>query len=40
MFNSSAIDSASRYKYKPRVENGEPIEVPGVRTRVVFRLQK
>ena len=40
VFNSSAIDSASRYKYKPRVENGEPIEVPGVRTRVVFRLQK
>jgi periplasmic protein TonB len=40
VFNSSAMDSALRYKYKPRVVDGNPIEVPGVRTRVMFRLDR
>ncbi len=40
IFDSSAIDSAKRYKYKPRVVDGEAIEVPGVQTRIVFQLQK
>lgn len=40
VFDQAAIDSALRYKYKPRVVDGEAIEVPGVRTRVVFRLDR
>lgn len=40
VFDQAAIESALRYKYKPRVVDGEPIEVPGVRTRVVFRLDR
>jgi protein TonB len=40
IFDKAAIDSALRYKYKPRVVDGEAIEVPGVRTRVKFRLNK
>ncbi|WP_348672518.1 energy transducer TonB [uncultured Abyssibacter sp.] len=40
IFERAAIDSASRYKYKPRVVDGEPIESHGVRTRITFQLQK
>lgn len=38
VFNQAAIDSALRYKYKPRVINGEAQEVPAVRTRIKFRM--
>lgn len=38
VFNQAAVDSALRYKYKPRVIDGEATEVPGVRTRIKFRL--
>ncbi|MCB1593275.1 MAG: energy transducer TonB [Gammaproteobacteria bacterium] len=38
IFNRSAISSALRYKYKPRVVDGVPQEVHGVRTRIVFKL--
>ncbi len=40
MFNKAAIKSALRYKYKPRVVEGEPIAVSGVRTRITFELEK
>ncbi|MDO3381007.1 energy transducer TonB [Gilvimarinus algae] len=38
MFNSAAIRAAEKFKYKPRVVDGTPIEVPGVRNRFVFEL--
>lgn len=38
IFNKAAIRSALRYKYKPRVEDGVPMEVRGVRTRITFKL--
>lgn len=38
IFNKSAMQSALRYKYKPRVVDGQALEVPGVRTRIKFRL--
>lgn len=38
IFNRAAINSALRYKYKPRVVDGVPQEVNGVRTRVTFKL--
>ena len=40
IFNKAAIKSALRYKYKPRVENGEPVAVPNVRTKVTFKVAK
>ncbi len=40
LFNRAAMQSALRYKYKPRVVDGEPVEVPGVRTRITFALDK
>jgi protein TonB len=38
IFNKAAIKSALRYKYKPRVVDGEPQAVHGVKTRITFRL--
>ncbi len=40
VFNQAAVDSALRYKYKPRVVDGQAIEVSGVRTRIKFRLSQ
>jgi periplasmic protein TonB len=40
VFDKAAIKSASRYKYKPRVVDGQPVEVPGVRTKITFKLAK
>ena len=38
IFNNAAIKSALKYKYKPRVVDGVPQEVKGVKTRVTFKL--
>ncbi len=38
IFNKAAINSALRYKYKPRVIDGIPQEVKGVRTKITFKL--
>lgn len=40
VFDKAALKSASRYKYKPRVVDGQPVEVPGVRTKISFKLAK
>ncbi|MEQ8427815.1 MAG: TonB family protein [Gammaproteobacteria bacterium] len=40
IFNKSAVDSVLRYKYKPRVINGEPVEVPGVQTKITYELEE
>ena len=38
MFERAAVKAAQKYKYKPRVIDGEPIESPGVRVRIEFQL--
>ena len=38
IFNRAAINSAMRYKYKPRVVDGVPQAVPNVKTRITFQL--
>lgn len=38
IFDRAAIQSAGKYKYKPRVVDGNPIEVPGVQTKITFVL--
>ena len=37
-FNRAAINAALKYKYKPKVINGEPVDVPGVKTRITFEM--
>lgn len=38
IFNRAALASALRYKYRPRVIDGQPVEVPGVQIRISFNL--
>ena len=39
VFDRAAIDAVRKFKYKPKVLNGEPIEVWGVRNRITFQLE-
>ncbi|NCP64749.1 MAG: energy transducer TonB [Paraglaciecola sp.] len=38
IFEQAAMDATLKYKYKPRVVNGEPMEVSGVEVRVTFEI--
>jgi protein TonB len=38
LFDRAAVDSALKYKYKPRVIDGVAIEVAGVTTKIIFEL--
>lgn len=37
-FERASIKAAQRFKYKPKVINGEPVEVAGVRHKITFEL--
>ena len=39
VFDRAATNAALKFKYKPRVIDGEPVEVPGVRNLIRFELQ-
>lgn len=39
LFERAALESALKYKYKPRIENGVPVSVPGVTTKIIFALE-
>lgn len=38
LFERAAIQSAQKYKYKPRIVNDAAVEVPGVRTKIMFAM--
>ena len=38
LFNRAALDAALKFKYKPRVVNGEATEVSGVQNRITFEI--
>lgn len=38
LFEQAAIDAALKFKYKPRVVNGEATEVSGVQNRITFQI--
>lgn len=40
IFASASVKAAQKFKYKPKVIDGEPIEVPGVRNRFTFQMAK
>ena len=40
VFDNAALNAVQRFKYKPRVVDGKPVEVAGVRNRVSFELLK
>ena len=39
MFDSAAVKAAQKFKYKPRVVDGQPIEVPGVQNKITFEIE-
>ena len=39
LFERAAMDAAAKFKYKPRVIDGNPVEVAGVRNRITFVLE-
>jgi protein TonB len=40
VFDSAAIRAAQKFKYKPKVIDGEPTETAGVQNRIVFELEE
>lgn len=40
IFDRAAVDAAAKFKYRPRVIDGEAVEVPGVRNRITFVLER
>ncbi|HMB74509.1 MAG TPA: TonB family protein [Gammaproteobacteria bacterium] len=39
LFERAAVDAAAKFKYKPRVIDGNPVEVAGVRNKITFVLE-
>lgn len=39
MFDNAAMKAAAKFKYKPRVVDGQPIEVPGVQNKITFEIE-
>jgi protein TonB len=39
VFESASVKAVLKWKYKPRVVNGEPIDSPGVQTRLTYRFE-
>ncbi len=40
VFTNSSVKAVLKWKYKPRVVNGEPIDSPGVRTRLTYKFEE
>ena len=38
LFERAASEAALKFKYKPRVIDGEAVEVPGVRNKITFEI--
>ena len=39
IFDKASLQAATKFKYKPRVVDGQPIEVPGVQNKITFELE-
>ncbi len=39
-FERASVKAAEKFKYKPRVVDGDPIEVPGIQNRFTYELDK
>lgn len=40
IFEDAAVEAALKFRYKPRVIDGEPVEVVGVRNKIVFTVDQ
>jgi protein TonB len=39
VFERPALKAVLKFKYKPRIVDGEPIEVAGVQNKITFQLE-
>jgi protein TonB len=39
LFDRAATRAVLKFKYKPRVVDGQPVEVSGVKTRITFKIE-
>jgi TonB family protein len=39
MFDEAAVSALSRWRYNPKIENGQPVERRGVKTKITFVLE-
>ena len=39
VFNRAAIQAVLKFKYKPKIVDGEPVAVSGVQNKITFELQ-
>ena len=40
LFDQAAVEALGKWRYKPKIENGQPVERRGVKTRIVFQLEE
>jgi periplasmic protein TonB len=40
LFDKAATQAVLKFKYKPRVVDGQPVEVPNVKTRITFKIEE
>src|SRR5690606_38664758 len=40
IFEAAALEATWKFKYKPRLVNGKPVSVPGIRNRITFVLDQ
>ena len=40
LFDRAASEAVLKFKYKPRVVDGQPVEVPNVKTRITFKIEE
>lgn len=40
LFERAATQAVLKFKYKPRVVDGQPVDVPGVKTRITFKIEE
>jgi len=40
IFNRAAIKAALKFKYKPKVVDGEPVDVAGVQNKITFKIEQ
>jgi protein TonB len=40
IFNRAAVQAASKFKYKPRLVDGQPVEVHDVHTKLTFEFEE
>lgn len=40
LFDRAAMRAVLKFKYKPRVVDGEPVSVPNVKTRITFKIEQ